>query len=103
MSYDFTVRSPEPRHAEFDYNLTYNLSSMMRRAGFHPNIFNGMTAVNLRPIVSHAVAVMEDNADYFRMFNPRNGWGTYEIALEFLTELALYLHTAPDEYVFEVH
>jgi hypothetical protein len=103
MSYDFTVRSPEPRHAEYDKNVTYNVSSMLKRAGFHPNVVDGMTAVNLRPIVSNAVCVMEDNKDYFRMFNPENGWGNYELCLEFLVSLAEYLHRAPDEYVFGVN
>jgi hypothetical protein len=102
MSYDFTVRSPEPRHAEYDKNVTYNVSSMLKRAGFHPNVVDGMTAVNLRPIVSNAVCVIEDNREYFAQFNPSNGWGDLDGVLEFLVELSLYLNDAPDEYVMSV-
>ena len=102
MSYDFTVTAPVKPYDGWEWNLTYNLSTMLRRAGFHPNVIDGMTVVNLRPIVRNAWMVLADNPRYFTTLNPPNGWGNYEGAVEFLYKLHKYLEDAPDEYVMEV-
>lgn len=102
MSYDFTIRAPEATHEEFEGNQTWNLTPMFARAGFHPVIINGMTAVMLRRVVHHAKSVMRDNPTYFREFNPENEWGSYESALTFLVKLDEYLMGCPDEYVMVV-
>jgi hypothetical protein len=102
MSYDFKVMPAWDTHETYERNVTYNVSTMLKRAGFHPNVVDGMTAVQLRPVVSHAVCVMEDNPSYFELFNPENGWGSYENVMEFLVELSLYLKEAPDDYVMSV-
>ena len=102
MSYDFTIRPPEAVHDQFEGNQTYNLTPMLARAGFHPVILNGMTAVMMRRVVSNAYSVMRDNPSYFRQWNPENGWGSYEGAKKFLRELDTYLEGCPDEYVMVV-
>jgi hypothetical protein len=102
MSYWFNVSPKVTEHLSYERNVTWNVSTMLKRAGFHPRLVDGLTAVNLRPVVSNAVCVMEDNRIYFEKFNPENGWGSYENVLDFLIELGLYLHEAPDEYVMRV-
>jgi len=102
MSYWVYVKPKEEpvRPAEFEGNVTYNVSTMLRRAGIHPAILNGLTVKEVRPVIEHAYMVMYDNADYFRRFEASNGWGTYETTFKFVTNLNTYLiNDAPDDYV----
>jgi hypothetical protein len=103
MSYDFTVRPANAGYEVFEYNITYNVGTMMRRAGFHANIVNGMKVSDLKPIVEHAYQILEDNPQgYFDQFQPPNGWGSYGGVLKFMGELDQYLQEAPDHYVMVV-
>ena len=96
MSYWISI---EPQHPtpDLEINLTYNVSGMLRRAGLHPNVVNGMKVNEAYPIVSNVVAVMEDNPDYFRKYNPENGWGSYEHTLEALVKIGTALYEANDD------
>ena len=75
---------------------------MLARAGFHVPVVNGMRVGKMRPVVEESLALMEDNPDYFKRFNPANGWGNYEVALTFLIELRVYLASAPIDYIMKV-
>ena len=101
MSYWVYVKpKDEPvRPAQFEGNVTYNVSTMLRRAGIHPAILSGMTVKEVRPVIDHACDLMADNPDYFRQFEAVNGWGTYETTFKFVTNLNEYLESAPDDYV----
>ena len=100
MSYWVYV-SPAEEHVEpFEMNVTYNVSTMLKRAGIHPHILSGLTAKDVRPIIENACLLMRDNADYFRRFDSPNGWGTYETTFAFVEKLNTYLmNDAPDDYV----
>ena len=91
--------SVQPQHPtpDLDVNITYNVGRMLRRAGMHPNIINGMKVSEAYPIVSNGVAVMEDNPDYFRMFDAVNGWGTYETTLKAVVEIGRALYQADND------
>ena len=98
MSYDFIVKAPQDQHERFEYNVTYNVRPMLERAGFHIPVVRDMRVGTLRVVVKNSLAVMLDNPEYFKRFNPANGWGSYESVLTFLTELNVYLATAPIDY-----
>ena len=108
MSYDFVVQAPDVQYEPFEYNLTYNLGKMLRRAGFHPNLMAGMTVKQLRPVVTEALIVMRDNPDYFKQLNPPieeatgKRWGDYDGAVKFLSALLRYLTGAPETYIMWV-
>jgi hypothetical protein len=100
MSYDVTVGPAAPPPIEpFDGNLTYNLGTMMRRAGIHPEVMDGLTANVAQPVVGNAIAVLEANPEYFEQFNAPNGWGNFGGLVEWLTGLYHYLEQCPDDYV----
>ena len=99
MSYNITIEPAEMRVAPFEGNFTYNVSTMLRRAGVHPVVMNGMSALNARVVLRHAVALMEDNMVYFRQFDAPNGWGTVGTTLIHLREMSNYLEKCPDEYI----
>lgn len=102
MSYDFVVRAPGAGPEPYEHNVTYNLSTMLKRAGFHPHLFDGMTVEQLRRPVEDSMLLMTANAGYFKAFAPKNGWGDVNTALRFLRTLHKYLTDAPDEYVLKV-
>jgi len=62
----------------FSQNITYNVGTMLRRAGLYPRILNGMTVAETQPVLKNAVILMSENPEYFRQFNAKNGWGTFE-------------------------
>ena len=102
MSFWFHVESPTENYEPYERNVTYNVSSILKLAGFHPAVLNGVTVVKLRPVVTYVRQSLTDRPDYFRRFEPENGWGSYDGVLEFITELDAYLMDAPDEYVLRV-
>ena len=68
-------------------NITYNVGNMLRRAGLHPKVLDGMSMDEALPIFENAFNLMTDNPDYFRRFNASNGWGTYETTAEAVSKL----------------
>lgn len=102
MSYWFEVRPKGQIHDNFEKNVTYNVSTMLKRAGFHPAILNGITVIELRPVVLHSLALMLDHPEYFEQWAPANGWGSVKSTTAFLEELHTYLIDAPDLYELRV-
>ena len=99
MSWDVTIERQALTHevcswcegheqgSDFELNITYNVGNMLRRAGIHPKVLNGMKVEKALPIVKNGYAIMYDNPDYFRQFRPDNGWGTVKSTLDALRDL----------------
>ena len=82
MSYDMHI-------ADEDFNYTYNVAPMwyaaIPDAGIRTHY--GMTGRQaLRPL-RHIREYMEDHRDDLVKLNPDNGWGDYDGALQFVTDL----------------
>lgn len=77
-----------------EYNMTYNVCEMYYDA-FTPE-FGGLkgldglqgslASVNL----DYAIKNFVEKADLYRSWNPPNGWGSYDRALELLTEMKAF-------------
>ncbi len=72
-------------------NCTYNLAPMFDKAfnfdyGEYPGLrgLHELGAHGAILILKNAVAKMKANSGEYRKLNPPNGWGNYEIALEYL-------------------
>lgn len=68
-------------------NYTYNVCQMYCAAIPHEDGFrslDGKLSSEAVPILAAAIAYMESHAEEMRKFNPKNGWGSYEGALEYL-------------------
>ena len=93
--------SGHPQDPRFEVNITYNVGNMLRRAGIHPKVLDGMSVEEALPIVKNGYAIMYDNPDYFRQFRPDNGWGTVKSTLDALRDLlnALEHGSHPDDKV----
>jgi hypothetical protein len=99
MSWDVRIEPPETETFPFEDNVTYNVSTMLKRAGLHPEILNGMTAHKAKPVVHYAYELMADNPEYFKRFDATNGWGTYGTTLAFVQRMHEYLQEAPANYI----
>ena len=100
MSWWIHVEPPNmPEHEVYEVNVTYNVGTMLRRAGVHPRLLNGQTVRVVRPVIEHATILMAENSEYFGRFDAENGWGTFDTTHEMMRNLDTYLRGAPDDYV----
>lgn len=91
---DAEMRDLIPRRAPAElsdttFNLTYNLTPMLRRAGMPPwQDFIG-TRAELAGVIWRSVhtALLAD-PEVFQALNPPNGWGDYDGAVEVIGALA---------------
>jgi len=113
MSWDFNmvIDIANGRDAEiFDgLNYTYNVSPMYVEAfkesegsiALNINkskgirILEGLTGEEAKPFLEKAIKKMKDEPNYYKTFNPKNGWGNYEGALSLLEQLLEWAEYAP--------
>lgn len=94
MSADFWLEIkipalPEPIKLCETINVTYNLGKMLRAAGFPPwDALIGAPASEAGGMLQSVADELVRAPDKYRKFNPPNGWGNYEGALEFVTRFA---------------
>ena len=69
-----------------DFNITHNVARMWDKAGVYNALYKsqGVVAGETIPALRAGLAHMEDHADEYTVFNPENGWGSYDGALRFL-------------------
>ena len=85
----------------YQRNITHNLTEMACQAGiytplWHPEDVEITTAKQLiRPLVS-GLAVLIDDPERFRKFNPANGWGSYEALIDFVGDYLSACRDHPD-------
>ena len=66
-----------------EVNITYNLSSMLREAGFCG--WSSLVGMKAREAGDHLVAVLDGmtaDPEKWRAMNPENGWGDYDRCLQ---------------------
>ena len=95
MSIDFSL-SQIQKTVVFDTNMTHNVSVFWRTAGCYDAIYNsdGMKASEVVPFLKRGYDTMVASPDTYRSMNPKNGWGNYDICIEWLGEII----TACDQY-----
>lgn len=73
----------------FCAGITHNLAAMAQEAGIHMALWRpdeiGITrADQLIDPLQAGLALLEDDPDRFRKFNPDSNWGTYDVLVEFV-------------------
>lgn len=111
MSADFGASTPGCEgcgctgHRLGDWNLTYNLTPMLKAAGFpgwsevvSERRSDGLlpTGANTVPIFEAVLAELRANPEKYRAMNPPNGWGTYEGAVEVFADYIEKVGPHPD-------
>jgi len=79
------------KHETESFNYTYNCSTLWYQV--YPQAkamvdIDGLTGEDSIRILDHAIATLESNPDYYRQFNPKNAWGSYEGFVVFLMKLS---------------
>lgn len=97
MSLDVYLTLPACEHCGsderevYDRNITHNLGAMASYAGlydplWYPDESGHEYARNLIEPLRSGIERLRAEPDFFRKFNPSNGWGDYEGLLNFAEE-----------------
>lgn len=86
---EIDTRGEEPARLTDGVRCTYNLGKMLRAAGFPEwRALIDAPASETGGMLRKVADTLRSDPVRFREFNPENGWGTYEGAIEFLDEFA---------------
>ena len=88
-------------HDVFDANITHNLNRMASEAGIYEALWRpeeiGITkASQLIEILERGVALMRSDPERFRAFNPKNGWGSYDVFIPWIEKYLAACRENPD-------
>lgn len=81
------VREPE-EHTIYEDNITHNLGQMAEKAGIYQALWrpdeNGIEIAYqlIEPLLA-GLNRLQSDPDYFKQFNPPNGWGDYDGLVRF--------------------
>ena len=108
MSADWYARTPGCEgcgcegHDLGSWNLTYNLSPMLRAAGFpgwSEVVGNDLdplpTGKRVAEVMAEVVSELRADPDKYRELNPPNGWGDYDGAVKTLSDCVAVLREHP--------
>jgi len=84
-----TIEFPSDDDGVYCANITHNLNSMAKEAGIYkhlwrPDEIDIQKAGQLIEPLQKGLAVLRNDPERFRAFNPANGWGTYEGLVSFV-------------------
>lgn len=82
MSLDVTLLATRKVDV-FDANITHNLNTMAEEAGIYKHLWRPeeldiTIAAQLIEPLEIGLQRLKDTPEYFKQFNPENGWGTYD-------------------------
>lgn len=91
---------PEPTDEVFSRNITHNLGIMAIAAGLYDCLWlpneHGITTAEqmIEPLLS-GIAKLKSEPDKFKLLNPENGWGNYDVLLEFAEQTLVAARAYP--------
>lgn len=89
------------RERYFDYNITHNVNKMAMECGLYevlwrPEESGWFKAKDLIPYIESGLAELKSNPKKYKVFNPSNGWGSYEGLVKFATNYLLACKEYPE-------
>lgn len=89
VSYDNCKTWEEERDVVFSAGITHNLNKMAEKAGLYkvlwrPEEVGAKTAKDIIYALDFGLKELRSNPDYYKKFNPENGWGNYDILVSFV-------------------
>lgn len=96
----YTVRGDDP-DLVYHGNITHNMTSMATEAGIYqalwrPEEVSISKTSQLQLMLAEPVLRMIEDPERFKKFDPDNGWGSYEVFLDFLDNLLRACEKWPD-------
>ena len=101
MSLDITLYATIETEV-YQGNITHNLGKMADEAGIYralwrpEELFPNPSAKDLMPILKEGLKNLKSDPDYYKQFNPENGWGDYNGLVRFVTDYLNELESYPD-------
>ena len=85
------VQMPRENDCIFSRNITHNLNKMAHAAEIYkviwrPDEVGFSTANQLIELLTAGLALLKSDPDKFKEYNPPNGWGTYDVFVDFVHE-----------------
>lgn len=85
----------------YNSGITHNLNSMAMKAGIYkhlwrPDEINITKASELIEPLTKGLKKLKDNPEYYKEFNPSNGWGDYEGLVKFVEDYIAACKTFPE-------
>ena len=100
MSLDVTLLATKKVNV-FDANITHNLTTMAAKAGIYKHLWRPeelditIAAQLIKPLKIGLHRLQRD-PEYFKQFNPENGWGTYEVFVSWVEKYLEACKENPD-------
>lgn len=94
----YVTHDDDKRQPIYEANITHNLAEMAREAELYEALWrpdeNGYRrAEQLIEPLRYGLKKLQDNPEYFKQFNPENGWGNYD---NLVTFVRLYLRACEE-------
>lgn len=91
----------EDKEEVFSANITHNLNKMADKAKTYYALWRpeeiGISKANqLIRFLENGINLLKSKPDYFKKFNPENGWGSYEGLIKFTEDYLKACSTYPD-------
>jgi hypothetical protein len=105
MSHDISLNCAHCGSCLLDRNVTSNLTTMLDKAGIRlaDERWVDKPGINMLPTLQAAINRMVADPEDFRKYNPPNGWGEYDGAVEALTALRDAICLNPDAVYADWH
>lgn len=73
----------------FSKNITHNISPMWRKAEIFDELYesDGKQPKEIVEQLEQGLFMMQINSEDYKLLNPKNGWGNYEYAIKFLSQV----------------
>lgn len=85
----------------FEANITHNLNTMAKEAGIYKHLWRpeelGVKVANelIEPL-KIGLQRLKDTPEYFKQFNPENGWGSYDVFVPWVEKYLAACKENPD-------
>lgn len=104
VSYDNCLTWEEERENVFTANITHNLNVMAMDAEIYHFIWAPeenliLQAKDLIGILKGGLNKLKADPERYKKFNPYNGWGSYEVLIEFIEKYLSACEKYPNAYV----
>lgn len=95
MSYDVDAKCAHCSRSSAEFNITYNLSAMVRELGMYPYDFDGRPASEYAVAMANALQMLNEDFDRYNKLSAPNGWGTAAQLREHLPQWIKEFESAP--------
>jgi len=90
-----------PSTCVWQRNITHNLNTMAEKAGLYkvmwrPEEIGVSKAKQAIVLLEEGLGKLEERPDYYKRFNPDNGWGDYEGLVDFVEDYLMACRNHPE-------